>query len=43
MIEMPGGSGIKRPWPKLDCSLTDEEEDADNDVCVCVFGCTHVS
>lgn len=35
MIEMPGGSGIKRPRSKLDYSLTDEEED-DNDVCVCV-------
>ena len=26
MIEMPGGSGIKKQGPKLDCSFTEEEE-----------------
>jgi hypothetical protein len=36
MIKMPGGSGIKRPMPKLDCSLTDKEEDDNNDVCLYV-------
>ena len=33
MIKIPRGCGIKRPKPKLDCSLTEEEDD---DVCVCV-------
>jgi hypothetical protein len=34
MIETPGGSRIKRPRPKLDCSLTEEEDDDDG---MCVY------
>jgi len=39
MTEVTGGGGIKRPRPKLDCSLTEEEEDDDNGVFVCPEFC----